>query len=57
MVSMFWLMLMMQFGSFVGNVRQEYEKVLNDVIKNCTSKENFSSNQTKEVINYIKKKY
>ena len=57
MVSMFWLMLMMQFGSFVGNVRQEYEKVLNDVIKNCTFKENFSSNQTKEVINYIKKKY
>lgn len=50
-------MLMMQFGSFVGNVRQEYEKVLNDVIKNCTFKENFSSNQTKEVINYIKKKY
>ena len=50
-------MLMMQFGSFVGNVRKEYEKVLNDVIKNCTFKENFSSNQTKEVINYIKKKY
>ena len=57
MVSMFWLMLMMRYGSFVGNVRQEYERVLNDVIENCTLKENFSSNQTKEVINYIKKKY
>lgn len=44
-------------GEFVGKVRQAYELVIADFIKNCTYKEVFKSNQTKEVIQYIKQKY
>lgn len=44
-------------GQFVGQIRQEYENILEDIIKKCTSKEIFKSNQSKEVIKYIEKKY
>ena len=44
-------------GEFVGNVRQEYENLLNDIIKNCTVVDVFKSKQSKEVIKYIKQKY
>ena len=44
-------------GEFVGNLRQEYENVLNKIIDKCTYKEIFKRNQTKQVINYIKEKY
>ncbi len=44
-------------GEFVGKVRQEYEEKLQDIIKNCTSKEIFKFKQSKQVIEYIKEKY
>lgn len=44
-------------GQFVGNLRQEYEKIIEDVIKKCTSKEVFKSKQAKEIIKYIRQKY
>lgn len=44
-------------GKFVGEVREEYENKLNDIINKCTITENFKSKQAKEVIRYIKEKY
>lgn len=44
-------------GEFVGNLRIEYEVIIKDVIQKCTSKEVFKSEQTKEIIEYIRKKY
>ena len=44
-------------GEFVGKVRQEYEEKLQDIIKKCTSKEVFKFKQSKQVIEYIRKKY
>lgn len=44
-------------GQFIGELRQDYENVINDVIEKCTSKEAFKSNQAKEVIEYIEKRY
>lgn len=44
-------------GEFVGKIRQEYEEKLNDIIINCTEKEIFKQNQTKQVIKYIREKY
>ena len=38
-------------GQFVGEVRQDYEEIITDFIVKCTS------NQAKEVIEYIEKKY
>lgn len=44
-------------GEFVGNVRQEYEEELKQIIEKCTSKEIFKNNQSKEIIEYIRQKY
>lgn len=44
-------------GQFVGQIRQEYEEILEDIISKCTEKEAFKSNQAKEIINYVRKKY
>lgn len=44
-------------GEFVGVVRQEYENVINDVIKRCTTRDVFKSIQAKEIINYVNSKY
>ena len=44
-------------GEFVGKVRQQYEERLDDIINNCTEKEIFKQNQTKQIIKYIKEKY
>lgn len=44
-------------GQFVGQLRQDYDKVIEDVIINCTNKEAFKSNQSKKVIQYIEQKY
>ena len=44
-------------GEFVGKVRQEYEGKLDHIINNCTEKEIFKQNQTKQIIKYIKEKY
>lgn len=44
-------------GEFVGNVRNEYENILNDVLEKCTDIEIYQSSQAKKVIQYIKEKY
>lgn len=44
-------------GQFVGRLREEYEHLLNDIINKCTNPNIFKSDQTKEIINYIKDKY
>ncbi len=44
-------------GQFVGELKQEYEKIIEDIIMKCTSKEVFKSRQAKEVIHYIEEKY
>ncbi len=44
-------------GEFIGKLKQEYESIIEDVINNCTTKQTFKSEQTKDIINYIKKKY
>lgn len=44
-------------GEFVGNVRKEYEDIIDAIIQKCTAKETFRNNQTKEIINYVREKY
>ena len=44
-------------GEYVGNIREEYNKVINKIVKNCFQKEIFKNKQTKEIIKYIKDKY
>ena len=44
-------------GTFVGNVRNEYQNKINDIINNCTNINVFKSNQAQEIIKYITDKY
>ncbi len=44
-------------GDFVGKVKEEYEKLLNDIIDKCTTLNVFKSNQAKKIIKYVKEKY
>ncbi len=44
-------------GKFVGELREAYESVIDDIIEKCTSREIFESKQSKEVIEYITEKY
>lgn len=44
-------------GEFVGKVRQEYENKLQDIISNCFILDIFKSNQSEEIIKYVKEKY
>ena len=44
-------------GKFVGELRYQYDQIIEDVIAKCTSVEIFKTNQSKKIINYIKEKY
>ncbi|MCM1496589.1 MAG: MmcQ/YjbR family DNA-binding protein [Bacteroides sp.] len=44
-------------GSFVGQVKSEYEAVLEEIAEKCFDFEVFKSKQAKEVIAYIREKY
>lgn len=44
-------------GQFVGQLRHDYDGIIEDIVMKCTSKEVFRSKQAKEVINYIEEKY
>ncbi len=44
-------------GSFVGQVREEYENIINDIIQKCSILNVFKSNQAKQIIEYVKYKY
>lgn len=37
-------------GKFVGEIRQEYEKTIQDIINKCTIDEIYKNQQSKEVI-------
>lgn len=44
-------------GSFVGQVRTEYEAILEEISAKCFDPEVFKSEQAKEVIAYVREKY
>ena len=44
-------------GAFIGQVREEYETILNDIAQKCFSLNPFKTRQTKQIISYIKEKY
>ncbi len=44
-------------GSFVGQIKEEYENTLNDIVQRCTTPNIFKSKQAKEIIGYVKEKY
>ena len=44
-------------GSFVGQVRQEYDECLQKIADNCFNTVIFKSPQVKELINYVRQKY
>lgn len=44
-------------GSFVNKVREEYEKILLDIKKNCFNETPFISDQSNRLTKYIKDKY
>ena len=51
------LIFRIQYGEFVGTVRDEYEKKLQDIIDKCSNSNIFKSSQTKEIIEYVNNKY
>ena len=44
-------------GTFVGKVRDEYERVLKDIEDKCFDKDIFKSRQAKKIIEYINETY
>lgn len=44
-------------GDFVGEVRDEYEKVLIDIRDNCATKQYFVNQQSNRIVKRIKEKY
>ena len=44
-------------GKFVGNVRQEYEKILATFTENCCEENIFTAQLTKKLIMYVREKY
>ena len=44
-------------GDFVGRIKDEYEKILMDMVDSCTDPDVFKTKQAKEVIHYVKEKY
>ncbi len=44
-------------GNFVGKIRTKYENKINDILKKCFMNSTYQSNQTLQVITYIKEKY
>jgi predicted DNA-binding protein (MmcQ/YjbR family) len=44
-------------GEYVGNVRQEYEKILQSFIESCCDSNIFSGELTQKLIEYVKKNY
>lgn len=44
-------------GEYVGNLRDKCKGKLEDIINNCLEVEVFKSNQTKQIIKYVKEKY
>lgn len=45
------------YGNFLGKLKEEYDEILKDITKKCTTKDIFKGKQEKEIISYVKKKY
>ena len=45
------------YGGFVGKVRDEHDRILSDIIKNCFDNDTFKNEYSKLVIDYVRKKY
>ena len=44
-------------GRYASSIKESVDNIIDDIIKNCTEKELFIFEQTKDLINYIKKTY
>lgn len=44
-------------GSYVGKIRDVYDELINDIIKNCTTNNIFYQRQTIDILKYIKDTY
>ncbi len=44
-------------GAFIGQVREEYDKILSAIAEKCFSLDSFKTKQAKQIISYIKEKY
>jgi hypothetical protein len=44
-------------GSFVGRLREEYERMLDSIANNCCEADIFKSDGAKQVICYVREKY
>ena len=44
-------------GEYVGKIKEEYEKVINDIIKKCSDYQVFEYEESLKVIKYVKDKY
>lgn len=44
-------------GSFVSNIREQYENILNEIAQTCFENHIFKNRQTKEIISYVKETY
>ena len=45
------------YGGFVGKVREEYDRILNDIAGKCFETDVFKSEYSRQVIQYIRDKY
>ena len=44
-------------GAFVGKVRTEYNKILDDIIKKCTRYDVFNSTQSQKIVDFVKEEF
>ena len=44
-------------GKFVGSVRESYQHAIENLIESCTDDDIFKFSQTKQIIEYVEKKY
>ena len=44
-------------GSYASNIKELVDNKIEDIVNNCSEKEQYIFSQTKEIINYIKKTY
>lgn len=44
-------------GKFIGQIKEKYDNILNDIIDKCTTPNIFKTKQAQSIIKYIKEKY
>lgn len=53
----YYLHLTSDMGEYINKIREEYFKVINDIINNCYEKDVFKTRQASLITNYIKNTY